>query len=92
MSDVFDTFLTTPGISPLGQTNVAFNNLTRIPSQIKLFDQLEYVLFYDNEIASIDSGTFNFPKAANPARFIELSRNQLTTIAPGAFKGKIIVE
>ena len=85
VSDILDAFLTTPGVSPLGDLNLSNNQLTRVPSQIKLFDKLEWVDLLINSITSIESGAFNFPNAANPIRYLHLDDNQLTTIASGTF-------
>ena len=88
MSGILDAFLTTPGVSPLGYLSMWQNQLTRVPTQIKSFNQLDAVYIYENSIASIGSGAFNFPDAANPVRDLSLYYNQLTTIAPGAFRGQ----
>ena len=89
MSDILDAFLvTTPGISPVASLSLQVNQLTRVPSQIiKLFNHLVDVWLNSNAITSIESGTFNFTDAANPVQYLVLYENQLTTIAPGAFKG-----
>ena len=87
MSDILDAFLTTPGISPVGLLDLMSNRLTRVPTQMKFFNQLDYVYLNNNDITSIESGAFNFPDAANPILDLDLQNNQLTTIAPGAFKG-----
>ena len=42
-SDILDVFLTTPGVSPLVYLDLQYNQLTREPSQIKSFPQLERV-------------------------------------------------
>ena len=65
--------------------------LTRVPVQIRSFTQLELADFSENSITSIESGAFNLADAANPLSFLDLGFNQLTTIAPGAFKGSNLI-
>ena len=42
--DILDVFFTTPGIRPVGILTLNANHLTRVPSQIKLFDQIHLVI------------------------------------------------
>lgn len=87
MSEILDVFLsTTNNISPVSEIDLTSNQLTRIPSQIRSFSQLVDVSLVDNPIKSIEAGDFN-TTGHNPSIFIG---NQLTTIAPGAFKGLVI--
>ena len=89
MSDILDAFLTTPGVSPVAFLSLEYGKLlTRVPSEVRLFNQLDWVFLSDNNITSIDSGAFNFPDAANPLGNLDLAYNKITTIAPGAFKGQ----
>ena len=89
VSDILDAFLTTPGVSSsVGSLDLRLNRLTRVPPQMKLFPQLKTVMLEGNFITSIESGAFNFADATNPIRYLTLGNNQLTTIAPGAFKGQ----
>ena len=92
VSNILDLFIMTPGLSPLGRLDLYNNQLTRVPSQIKFFPQLEEIRLFFNAITSVESGAFNFIKPTTviyPHYFVylELSINQLVTIAPGAFKG-----
>ena len=88
VSYVLEVFLTTPGTSPVGFLDLWVNQLTRIPSQIKSFTQLRWLNFqYNPSITSIESGAFNFPDASNSIQMLFLKYNQISTIAPGAFKG-----
>ena len=86
-SAILDAYLATPNVSPVGGIDLYNNLLTRVPVQVKSFTQLQFVNFDDNSITSIESGAFNLADAANPLSFLDLGFNQLTTIAPGAFKG-----
>ena len=86
-SEILDAYLSSPGVSPVGQLYLSNNNLTRVPVQVKSFTQLEYAILDYNSITSIESGAFNASDAANPLRYLFLDGNQLTKIAPGAFKG-----
>ena len=90
ISDVLDYFLASPDISPLGQLRLnngldKSSQLTRVPRQIKFFPQLNYVSLAINKITSIESGAFNFTATL---LVLDLQRNEITTIAPGAFLGK----
>ena len=86
-SDILDAYLKTPGVSPMGQILLSGNLLTHVPVQMKSFTQLEFAFFGLNSISSIESGAFNLADDANPLQYLDLHTNQLTTIAPGAFKG-----
>jgi len=84
VSDILDAFLSTPGVSPLLILNLSGNQLTRVPSQMQLFTELVVIEFQNNAIPSIESGTFN----SNDDNWsLYLDSNQLTTIAPSAFRG-----
>jgi len=83
---MLDSFITTPGVSPMAELNLFNSQLTRVPNQIKYFPQLEIVYLNDNKIESIDAGTFNFTGTSR-VLYIYLNDNQLSTIAPGAFQG-----
>ena len=77
-SDILDALLTTSSVSPLSWLDFSFNQLTKVPIQIKSFSQLNYVYPSGNDITSVDSAAFNFPDAAHPLRFFTLGGNQLT--------------
>ena len=86
---ILEVFNKDPTYGPLGQIDLRYNPLlTRIPSLIQSFTELgANVLLSYNSITSIDSGAFNFLNDSNPIRNLLLDHNQLTTIAPNAFKG-----
>lgn len=88
ISDILDTFLKTPSVSPLEALDLRSNRLlTHIPIQIAQFARLNYVDLSDNNITSIEPGAFNFTATL---KRLDLSHNiQLSTIAPGAFQGFI---
>ena len=86
-SDSLDAYLSSPGVSPVGYLQLSDSNLTRVPVQVKSFTQLEFAFLISNFITSIESGAFNASDAANPLKDLSLDGNQLTKIAPGAFKG-----
>ena len=87
---ILDAFLLTthPNISPVGLLDFEFNNLTRVPSQIKSFTQLQTVYLNGNALTSIDLTTFNFKNISNPLHRLDLYTNSLKTIAPGTFRGQ----
>ena len=91
VSDILDAYLNTPNVSQVGDLRLGINNLTRVPVQVKSFNQLQNAYLFDNSITSIESGAFNASDAANPLKYLSLIENQLTTIAPGAFKGSNFV-
>ena len=87
-SAILDAYLNTPNVSPVGQLLLNYNELlTRVPVQMKSFTQLSETFLSYNSFTSIESGAFNFTDGANPLQYLDLGFNQLTTIAPGAFKG-----
>ena len=88
VSDILDAYLTTPNVSQVGQLLLNYNELlTRVPVQMKSFTQLSETFLSYNSFTSIELGAFNFTDDANPLHYLDLGFNQLTTIAPGAFKG-----
>ena len=96
MSDILDAYLATPNVSPVGRLQLSFNLLTRVPVQVKSFTQLVIAdlsgnSFESGGITSIESGAFNIADGAYPLETLFLDHNQLTTIAPGAFKGSNFV-
>ena len=86
-SDILDAYLATPNVSPEGRLELMYNQLTRVPVQMKSFTQLEYASLHQNLITLIESGTFSAPDDDYPLWYFDLSYNKLTTIAPGASKG-----
>ena len=84
VSKILDTFLNTIGVSPLGYATFTGNRLTKVPDQIRQFPQLFAVALDYNNIQSIPTGAFNFVRTL---KYLYLSVNQMTTIAPGAFGG-----
>ena len=93
VSRLLDTFLTTPRVSPSISPLVHLvlrNNLTRVPRQIQFFPQLESINLNHNNIKAIESGAFNFKDTI--ARLVSVEVNGLETIAPGAFKGLILLQ
>ena len=86
-SNILDVFLS-PDISPISILNLSFNQLTRIPSQIRSFPHLQSVFITHNFIESIAFGDFNSTGRDTTLNFFH---NQLTTIAPVAFTGFSII-
>jgi len=89
-NDALDAFVKMPDVSSVSYLYLHNNSLTRIPDQVKSFTQLKFVDFWNNKIASIGAGAFNLEDASNPLLTLSLYDNQLTAIAPGAFKGSIL--
>ena len=85
VSEILDAFISTPGVSPLTSLNLWQNQLTRVPLQVKLLNQLEHLDLESNKITTVKSGAFK----SNQLLSVFLSDNQLTSIDPGAFQGEI---
>jgi hypothetical protein len=85
VSDILDSFISTPGVSPLASLNLWQNKLTRGPKQVKLFNRLEHLDLEGNQIRTVESGAFK----SNQLLSVFLSDNQLVDIEPGAFEGVI---
>ena len=87
VSQILDTFLTTPGVSALVELELTGNQLSKVPDQIVLFPELTDVFLSQNEIASIGPSSFIFNETY-PLSLLTLGQNDgLSTIAPGAFQG-----
>lgn len=86
-SKILDSFVNTAGVSPVGFVDFTTNQLTRIPTQIRMFAQLLGGTFEDNNISSIDYGAFDFRSPTAVMQTLVLAYNNLKTIAPGAFQG-----
>jgi hypothetical protein len=86
VSKILDSFLNTIGVSPLGYASFTGNRLTKVPDQIRQFTQLFAVALDHNNIHTIPTGAFNFVKTL---KYLYLSFNQMTSIAPGAFGGTL---
>jgi len=86
--DVLNAFLTTPGVSPVAWIDLHYNQLTRIPAQIRSFPKLVYIDISFNTIGVFQSDDFNFV-SSNKLTTLWGNGNQLKSIAPGAFGGLI---
>ena len=84
ISVILNSFLSTPGVSPLKALTLFQCRLNRIPDQLRLLDQLVYLNFEYNNITSIDSDTFNF---SSQLEELDLIHNRMISIEPGAFQG-----
>ena len=85
ISLILNSFLSTPGVSPLKALTLFQCRLNRIPDQLHLLDQLVYLNFEYNNITSIDRGAFNFSIQLEE---LDLIHNRMVSIEPGAFQGK----
>ena len=65
--------------------NLRGNRLTKVPSQIRLFPNLNRLNLGNNKIKSIRVKDFNFSQSATVELW--LNNNQLTIIEPGSFNG-----
>jgi hypothetical protein len=86
VNELLDAFLATPGVSPLLNLDLTTNKLTRVPDQIRLFPEFNYISLSSNNITSpVGKCSFNFTDGT-VVRYLSLSNNKVTTIAPGAFQ------
>jgi len=87
ISDILDSFLNTPSVSPVSTVALYRNLLTRVPHQIFNFTQLDSVLLDHNSIRTITKNSFNFTRSP---RYVWLNNNQMTSMEPDAFQGKLL--
>ena len=83
-SQILDQFTTPELRSFLKEVNMQSNQLTRVPIQIPLFPQVNYVDLQSNQITTIQSGAFNF---AVTLFTVNVHNNLITSIEAGAFQG-----
>lgn len=85
ISEILNAFLA-PDVSPVSRMEFADNLLTRIPSQLPLFDQLNWVFLNRNNFSDglIPSGSFNFTA---PVQYLNMYNASISSIDPGAFQG-----
>jgi hypothetical protein len=84
-SSVLQAFLNTPGVSPVFYLDFAYNHLTKVPDEFRLFDQIHNVNLRWNKIHSIPSKAFLFSKSFR--NHLTLENNQISAIGAGAFQG-----
>lgn len=84
-SEILNAFLA-PNVSSVSRIELAGNYLTRIPSQLPLFDLLDWAYFNRNDFngTAIPSGTFNF---SAQLKYLNLYNVSITSIEAGAFQG-----
>lgn len=68
----------------VGWLGLGDNNLTRIPSQVVKFTEMDTVVIVDNQIESIQYGAFNFTGKLSS---LSLRNNSIRSIQAGAFQG-----
>ena len=85
ISRILDQFISTPGLSPFTELLLTNNNLTRIPEQIRHFNQLSGLRLDSNQIRSIKKGSFN--SIDRPLSRLSMKNNMINCIEPGAFSG-----
>ena len=83
---ILEWILNGPSIDTINVLGLSWNGLTRIPRQIKYFQQLSIIVI-DNQNKGKGLGTI--PESFFPpsAKYIDLSSSQVFSIQPGAFPG-----
>ena len=60
------------------------NNLTRIPSQVGLFSELNVLVLGDNLLPPLTNGSLSF---SVPVNYVSFNNSQIGVVEPGAFQG-----
>lgn len=84
-SQILDTMLSWPGVSPLRLLDMLGNRLTRVPSQLPQFVLLNSIDLSNNLITNVEANAFNFSTATLAS--LSLSSNSISSIQEGAFQG-----
>lgn len=84
-SQILDTMLSWPGVSPLRLLDMLDNRLTRVPSQLPQFVLLNSIDLSNNLITNVEANAFNFSTATLTS--LSLSSNSISSIQEGAFQG-----
>ena len=79
MSNVLNAFLS-PGVSPVVYFSAYKNLLTKIPSQIANFAQLNQIQLFHNQITAVSTGAFNFSQSSTSFFNVDLSKNKISTV------------
>jgi Leucine-rich repeat (LRR) protein len=83
MANIISLF---PVTTPIVEIDLSGNLLTRVPSNLTQFPQIKTVSLASNNITSLASGDLSF-KQNTFKLFLNVSNNQITSIAPNAFPG-----
>ena len=83
-SRILSAFISTSSkfVSPLREIFFFNNNLTRVPDEVRLFNNLDSITLGNNPIQSIESGSFNLTRKLN---YLAMG-NSVNNIRPGAFR------
>lgn len=84
-SQILDTMLSFPGVSPLRLLDMYDNRLSRVPSQLPQFVLLNSIDLSYNLITNVEYNAFNFSTATLTS--LILSRKSISSIEEGAFQG-----
>ena len=72
----------------IGDLQLDNNDLTKVPDEIRLFNQLTSVELTGNKITSISSGAFDIQTESEAVKLYLDNNDALTEIKPGAFQGE----
>ena len=85
MSSILETYISTPGVSPLAYLMLRANQLTKIPSQVAQLGQLDRIELNYNKITTVTAGSFILN--SSPLKWIYLDNNLISEVQSGAFQG-----
>lgn len=88
-SDILQSFVKNANnLLPMSRLYLRENQLTRVPDEVKYFQQLEYIFMETNQIRTIQSGAFHsgWNRTEEPLS-IYLDSNAINRVEPSAFQG-----
>jgi len=76
-------------IQQLEEINLSYNQLTKVPFEIRFFHQTWLIDLSHNKIHSVPSGAFNYSATQRQPVKIALDSNKITSIEAKAFQGTL---
>ena len=78
------------GDNLIGQLILSNNSLSKVPDEIRLFHNLTLVDLRFNNIRSVASGSFKFPRQVRIPGKVDLGFNRIKNVEKGAFQGQYL--
>lgn len=78
------------GINLVEQLHLSNNSLTKVPDEIRQFNDLSLVDLRFNHIRSVASGSFKFPLIVRVPGKVDLGFNRIKIVERGAFQGQFL--